>query len=147
MNVNAWKAALDIDAPVVFALSRQGLRNISPKDADLSKGAYILREGNSDITLVASGSEVNLAVDVAKRLDARVVSVPCFDLFDEQDEEFKSSLFKGRVIAIEANRAFEWYKYADEVIGMNTFGASGKGGDVYKHFGFDVDAIVERIEK
>ncbi|ACM92752.1 transketolase [Nautilia profundicola AmH] len=146
-NVNAWKAALDIDAPVVFALSRQGLRNISPKDADLSKGAYILREGNSDITLVASGSEVNLAVDVAKRLDARVVSVPCFDLFDEQDEEFKSSLFKGRVIAIEANRAFEWYKYADEVIGMNTFGASGKGGDVYKHFGFDVDAIVERIEK
>ncbi|WP_456479179.1 transketolase [Nautilia sp.] len=146
-NVNAWKAALDIDAPVVFALSRQGLRNITPKNADLSKGAYILREGNGDITLMASGSEVNLAVEVAKRLDARVVSVPCFELFDEQDEEFKSSLFKGRVIAIEANIGFEWYKYADEVIGMNTFGASGKGADVYKHFGFDVNAIIERIEK
>jgi len=145
-NVNSWKAALNIDAPVVFALSRQGLRNITPKDADLSKGAYVLREGNSDITLVASGSEVELAVDVAKRLDARVVSVPCFDLFDEQDEEFKNSLFKGKVIAIEANRGFEWYKYADEVIGMDTFGASGKGSEVYKHFGFDVDAIVERIE-
>ena len=146
-NVNSWKAALNIDAPVVFALSRQGLRNITPKDIDLSKGAYVLREGNADITLVASGSEVNLAVEVAKRLEARVVSVPCFDLLDEQSDEFKKSLFKGRVIAIEANRGFEWYKYADEVIGMDTFGASGKGSEVYKHFGFDVDAIIKRIEK
>jgi transketolase len=146
-NVNAWKAAFNIDAPVVFALSRQGLRNITPKDADVSRGAYVLREGNADITLVASGSEVELAVEVAKRLEARVVSVPCFDLFDEQDKEFKKSLFKGKVIAIEANRGFEWYKYADEVIGMDTFGASGKGSEIYKHFGFDVDAIVERIEK
>lgn len=146
-NVNSWKAALNIDAPVVFALSRQGLRNITPKDIDLSKGAYVLREGNADITLVASGSEVNLAVEVAKRLEARVVSVPCFDLLDEQSDEFKKSLFKGRVIAIEANRGFEWYKYADEVIGMDTFGASGKGSEVYKHFGFDADAIIKRIEK
>jgi transketolase len=146
-NVNSWKAALNIDAPVVFALSRQGLRNITPKDADLSKGAYVLREGNSDITLIASGSEVNLAVEVAKRLEARVVSVPCFDLFEEQSDEFKKSLFKGSVIAIEANRGFEWYKYADEVLCLRTFGASGKGSEVYRHFGFDVDAIVERIEK
>jgi transketolase len=146
-NVNSWKTALNIDAPVVFALSRQGLRNLSPKDADLSKGAYVLREGNSDITLVASGSEVELAVEAAKRLEARVVSVPCFDLFDEQDDEFKKSLFKGRVVAIEANRGFEWYKYADEVICMDTFGASGKGSDVYKHFGFNVENIIKRIEK
>jgi len=146
-NVNAWKTALNIDAPVVFALSRQGLRNITPKDVDLSKGAYILREGNSDITLVASGSEVSLAVEVAKRLEARVVSVPCFDLLEKQSQEFKKSLFKGKVVAIEANRAYEWYKYADDVIGMESFGASGKGGDVYKHFGFDVDTIIERIEK
>jgi transketolase len=144
-NVNAWKVALNIDAPVVFALSRQGLRNISPKDVDLSKGAYILREGNSDLTLVASGSEVNLALNVAKRLEARVVSVPCFDLFDEQTQEFKKSLFKGKVVAIEANRAYEWYKYADEVIGMESFGASGKGGEVYKYFGFDAEKIVEKI--
>jgi len=145
-NVNSWKAALDIDAPVVFALSRQGLKNITPKDVDLSKGAYILREGK-DITLVASGSEVNLAMEVAEKLDARVVSVPCFDLLEEQSEEFKNSLFKGKVVAIEANRGFEWYKYADVVIGMDSFGASGKGGEVYKHFGFDVDSIIERIGK
>ncbi len=144
-NVNAWKVALNINAPVVFALSRQGLKNITPKDIDLSKGAYILREGNADITLLASGSEVNLAVEVAKRIEARVVSVPCFELFDKQSHEFKDSLLKGKVIAIEANRGFEWYKYADEVIGMDSFGASGKGSEVYKYFGFDVEKIVEKL--
>jgi len=145
-NVNAWKTALNIDAPVVFALSRQGLKNITPKEVDLSRGAYILRDGKSDITLVASGSEVNLAMDVAEEIDARVVSVPCFDLFDKQPQEFKNSLLKGKVIAIEANRAIEWYKYADMVIGMESFGASGKGSEVYKYFGFDKDKIVKQIK-
>jgi len=145
-NVNAWKAALNIDAPVVFALSRQGLKNQTPKEVDLSKGAYMLREGEN-ITLLASGSEVQLAMEVAEKINARVVSMPCFDLFDKQSKEFKESLLKGKVVAIEANRGFEWYKYADEVIGMETFGASGKGSEVYKHFGFDADKIVERISK
>jgi len=145
-NVNAWKTALNIDAPVVFALSRQGLKNITPKEVDLSRGAYILREGKADITLVASGSEVNLAMEVAEEIDARVVSVPCFDLFDKQSQEFKNSLLKGKVIAIEANRAIEWYKYADMVIGMESFGASGKGSEVYKYFGFDKDKIVKQIK-
>ncbi len=144
-NVNSWKTALNIDAPVVFALSRQGLKNITPKDIDLSKGAYILKEGNSNLTILASGSEVSLAVEVANKLDARVVSVPCFDLFDKQDDEFKDSLLKGKVVAIEANIGFEWYKYADEVIGMSSFGASGKGSEVYKYFGFDVEQIVEKL--
>ena len=145
-NVNCWKAALNIDAPVAFALTRQGVKNQTPKDIDLSKGAYILKEGKADITLVASGSEVELAMDVAKELDARVVSVPCFDLLEEQEEEFKNTLFKGKVIAIEAARGLEWYKYADMVIGMNTFGASGKGSEVYKYFGFDKDKIIEKIK-
>ncbi len=144
-NVNCWRAALNIDAPVVFALTRQGLKNVTLKENDLSKGAYILKEGNADITLVASGSEVELAMEVANEIDARVVSVPCFDLLEEQPQEFKNSLFKGKVVAIEAARGLEWYKYADMVIGMNTFGASGKGGDVYKHFGFSKDAILEKL--
>ncbi|MEO1923956.1 MAG: transketolase C-terminal domain-containing protein, partial [Nautiliaceae bacterium] len=145
-NVNAWKAALNINAPVAFALSRQGLKNITPKEVDLSRGAYLLRDGSDDLTLIASGSEVNLAMDVAEKLGARVVSVPCFELFDEQDEEFKDKLLKGKVVAIEANRGFEWYKYADEVIGMDTFGASGKGSEVYKYFGFDAEIIAEKIK-
>ncbi|GAX86842.1 transketolase [Lebetimonas natsushimae] len=144
-NVNCWKMALNIDAPVAFALSRQGLKNITPKNIDLSKGAYVLREGE-DITLVASGSEVNLAMEVAEKINARVVSVPCFDLFDEQPDEFKNELLKGKVVAIEAARGLEWYKYADMVIGMNTFGASGKGSEVYKYFGFDVDKIIEKLK-
>ncbi len=145
-NVNCWKAALNIDAPVAFALTRQGVKNQTPKDIDLSKGAYVLREGKADITLVASGSEVELAMDVAEEIDARVVSVPCFDLLEEQTQEFKQSLFKGKVIAIEAARGLEWYKYADMVIGMDTFGASGKGSEVYKYFGFDKDKIIEKIK-
>ena len=144
-NVNAWRVALKINSPVAFALSRQGLKNITPKEVDLSKGAYILRDGE-DITLLASGSEVNLAFEIANKINARVVSVPCFDLFDEQDEEFKKSLLKGKVIAIEANRAFEWYKYADMVIGMDSFGASGKGDEVYKYFGFDVEKIIKGLK-
>ncbi len=144
-NVNCWKAALNINAPVAFALTRQGVKNLTPKDIDLSRGAYILKEGNADITLVASGSEVELAMEIAKEIDARVVSVPCFDLFEEQSKEFKESLFKGKVIAIEAARALEWYKYADIVIGMESFGASGKGSEVYKYFGFSKDAILEKI--
>ena len=144
-NVNAWKSALNINSPVAFVLSRQGLKNITPKEVDLSKGAYILREGE-DITLLASGSEVNLAFEIANKINARVVSVPCFDLFDEQDEEFKKSLLKGKVIAIEANRAFEWYKYAEIVIGMDSFGASGKGDEVYKYFGFDVEKIIKGLK-
>ncbi|WP_175403732.1 transketolase [Caminibacter mediatlanticus] len=145
-NVNSWKVALNIDAPVAFALSRQGLPNITPKEVDLSKGAYILKEGENDLTIIASGSEVSLAMEVANELNARVVSVPCFDLFDEQDDEFKNSLLKGKVVAIEANRGYEWYKYADEVIGMDSFGASGKGSEVYKYFGFDKDKIIEKIK-
>ncbi|WP_456489423.1 transketolase [Caminibacter pacificus] len=145
-NVNCWKAALDIDAPVAFALSRQGLKNITPKNADVSRGAYLLRDGDEKLTLIASGSEVNLAMEVAEKLNARVVSVPCFELFDKQDSEFKKELLKGRVVAIEANRGFEWYKYADEVIGMETFGASGKGPEVYKHFGFDAETIANKIK-
>jgi transketolase len=145
-NINCWKTALNIDAPVVFALSRQGLKNITPKNADVSKGAYLLKEGEENLTILASGSEVNLAMEVAEKLNARVVSVPCFDLFDEQDEEFKKSLLKGKVIAIEANIGFEWYKYAHKVIGMHSFGASGKGPEVYKHFGFDVQKIVNEIK-
>jgi len=144
-NVNCWKTAFNIDSPVTFVLSRQGLKNITPKDIDLSKGAYILKEGNADITLIATGSEVELAVEVANEINARVVSVPCFDLLEEQTKEFKDSLFKGKVVAIEAARGLEWYKYADIVIGMDSFGASGKGGEVYKHFGFSKDAILKKL--
>ncbi|NPA55063.1 MAG: transketolase, partial [Epsilonproteobacteria bacterium] len=116
------------------------------------KGGYILSEDeNAKITLIATGSEVGLALEVKAKLDVscNVVSVPCFELFDAQDEEYKKSIIQPNTkkIAIEAASAYEWYKYADEVINITTFGASGKGGEVYKHFGFDAQKIAEQINK
>ena len=151
-NVACWRTALKIKkAPVSFALTRQGVEVITECE-NVDKGGYILSEDeNAQITLIATGSEVSLAMEIKEKLNipCNVVSVPCFELFDEQDEEYKSSIIKPntRKIAIEAATAYEWYKYADEVINITTFGASGKGAEVYKHFGFDADKIIERITK
>jgi transketolase len=146
-NVNCWRIALKIPNPVAFVLTRQGVPNITPTYIDLSKGAYILREGHRDITLMASGSEVHLAMEVAQLLDCRVVSVPCFKLMEEQGEEFVQSLIKGRAYAIEANQGYEWYKFVDYLFGIHTFGTSGPGEAVYKLYGFEAGRIAEIIEE
>ena len=73
----------------------------------------------------------------------RVVSVPSYDLFLEQNKEYRDSLLQGKVIAIEASRGLEWYAFADEVIGMTSFGASGKGEVLFKHFGFSVENVIK----
>jgi len=146
-NVNCWRVALNLHNPVAFVLTRQGVRNLTPTYVDLRRGAYILREGQRKITLMATGSEVELAVAVAEQLDCRVVSVPCFELMEEQGEEFINFLKKGRTYAIEANRGYEWYKYVDYLFGISTFGTSGKGDEVYKMYGFEVERIVSEIAK
>ena len=151
-NVACWKTALNTiqNAPCAFALTRQGIE-VFTECENVDKGGYILSEDeNAEITLIATGSEVSLAMEIKKLLDkpCNVVSVPCYELFDEQDEEYKNSIIKPntRKIAIEAATAYEWYKYADEVVNMHTFGASGKGADVYKHFGFDAQTITNKIK-
>jgi transketolase len=151
-NVACWKTALNTiqNAPCAFALTRQGIE-VFTECENVDKGGYILSEDeNAEITLIATGSEVSLAMEIKKLLDkpCNVVSVPCYELFDEQDEEYKNSIIKPntRKIAIEAATAYEWYKYADEVVNMHTFGASGKGADVYKHFGFDAQTIANKIK-
>lgn len=149
-NVACWKAALSMtDAPSVFALTRQGIATFT-EVTDVSKGAYLVsEEENAEITLMASGSEVSLAMEIKAKLNkpCNVVSVPCFDLFDKQESGYKTSLIKPdtKTVAIEAASAYEWYKYAQEVICMESFGASGKGDVIYKHFGFDADIIAERL--
>jgi transketolase len=151
-NVACWRTALNLkDAPISFALTRQGIEVISDVE-NVDKGGYILSEDkDAKITLIATGSEVSLALKIKELLNTpcNVVSVPCFELFDEQNEEYKNSIIKPNTqkIAIEAATAYEWYKYADEVINITTFGASGKGEEVYKHFGFDANQIVEKITK
>ena len=153
-NVACWQVALDSNLPCAFVLSRQNLPVLMPYNADLKekvkKGAYILQEcENADITLMASGSEVSLALSVSKVLEqagikARVVSVPCFDLLLEQPKSYVKELCgESKILAIEASRGLEWYYIADEVIGMKGFGASGKGEMLFNHFGFSVENILK----
>jgi len=150
-NVESWKVALRLNAPSAFVLSRQGLkvREYKPLVGSVSTGAYLVKKCNgAKITLIASGSEVDLALEAAQELNANVVSAPCFDLLCEQDKATIESIIdpNTKVIAIEAASANEWYRFADEVIGMDSFGASGPADAVFAKFGFTKDAIVQKIK-
>lgn len=144
-------------------LSRQGLpllrkdRSMVSKSNLCKKGAYRIYGSEDDkpaLVLMASGSEVSLCVEVAKSYEAEfskkkvwVISLPSYNLFDEQSELYKSSLLPAKVkkVAIEASKGFEWFKYVDEVIGMDSFGKSAPAGDLFKKFGFSVDKIMAKL--
>ncbi len=154
-NVEAWKKALSMkNAPSAFVLSRQNLP-LLPKgvQGEAQKGGYLVVEkDDATLTLMASGSEVHLAIEVAKELEqkgisANVASIPCFDLFIEQEQSYIDAIIKPdtKKIAIEAARGMEWYKLADDVVGMDSFGASAPAKELFKKFGFSVDTIVEKI--
>jgi len=155
-NVEAWKTALTMDkSPSAFVCSRQNLA-VLPKaiSGEASKGGYLLSsDENATVTLMASGSEVELALKVKEALNAagtsvNVVSVPCYDLFIEQDASYISSIIKEgtSTVAIEAARGLEWYKLADTVIAMDTFGASAPAGQLFEKFGFTVESIIGKIQ-
>ncbi|PHQ92692.1 MAG: transketolase [Sulfurimonas sp.] len=155
-NVVAWKTALSMNkSPSAFVCSRQNL-GVLPEaiSGEASRGGYLLASDvQPSITLMASGSEVELALKVKERLNiagicVNVVSVPCYDLFIEQDAAYINSIIKKgtKTVAIEAARGLEWYRLADTVIGMDTFGASAPASQLFEKFGFSVDAIVERIK-
>ena len=155
-NIEAWKTALRMSkSPSAFVCSRQNLA-VLPKavSGEASKGGYLLAsDENATVTLMASGSEVELALKVKEALNTagksvNVVSVPCYDLFIEQDASYISSIIKEgtSTVAIEAARGLEWYRFADTVIGMDSFGASAPAGQLFEKFGFSVDAIVEKIK-
>lgn len=138
-NIACWQIALKLNNPSAFALSRSALPSLNTSIPDISKGAYFVKYNDfADTTIIASGSEVALSLEVAKDKNINVLSMPCFELFDK---EFDKSLLKGKVIGIEAARSYELYKYCDELIIMDSFGASGKEKDVFKHFGFCADKI------
>lgn len=154
-NIAAWQVALSMDkSPSAFVCSRQTLPMLpSPARGDMKKGGYVVESDNdATITLMASGSEVSLALDVKKILNEKninvnVVSVPCFDLFIEQSKTYIDDIIlpKTKKIAIEAARAMEWYKIADEVIGMDSFGASAPAGLLFEKFDFTPEKIVQKI--
>jgi transketolase len=158
----AWKVALEYkDGPTALALSRQKLpvidRSKSPSADMVAKGAYILSEASKatpDVILIATGSEVSLALDAQKELEAknkatRVVSMPCWKLFDEQPQEYQDEVLLPDVtarLAIEAGSTMGWHKYVGsegDVIGVDTFGASAPADILMEKFGFSVQNVVD----
>ena len=153
----AWKAAvLRRDAPSTLIFSRQNLahQNRTPEQiANIARGGYILRDcaGTPDLILIATGSEVALAMAAADKLadkKVRVVSMPCTELFDAQDPAYRESVLPAAVrnrVAVEAGVTGFWGKYVGldgKVVGIDTFGESAPAGELFKLFGFTVDNVV-----
>ena len=145
------------DGPSALALSRQGLPTLERTSVDnIDKGGYVLldTEGEPDVIVIATGSEVMLAVEAAEKSSAavRVVSMPCADVFERQSAEYKESVLPSDVVtrvAIEAGHKDFWYKYVGlegEIIGMETFGESAPAPELFEHFGITVDALLDAIE-
>ena len=160
----AWKAALErSNGPTCLSLSRQNLPHQERSEqqlADIARGGYVLRDagGVPDVILIATGSEIGLAIDAAAGLEAkgrkvRVVSMPSVDVFEAQDEAYRESVLPAAVtarVAIEAGVTAAWYRYVGmrgAVVGMDTFGESGPAGDVFKHFGFTADKVIAAAER
>ena len=156
----SWLSALtNTSKPTALILSRQGLPTFPRNDSQIksiSKGAYILHEPESEaeLVLIATGSEVKLAMEVAEELKGktsiRVVSMPCSERFDEQPDKYKISVLGNGIkrVAIEASQEDWWRKYVGlegEVIGMTSFGESAPGNDLFEHFGFTKDKIIKTL--
>ena len=155
----AWKHALESkDLPTALILSRQNLPPQSRNDSGLiAKGGYVLLEAeDEDLVIIATGSEVELAINSAELLQAegikvKVVSIPCTEIFDSQSEEYKLQVLGTKPkVAIEAGSKDFWYKYlnaGDEVIGLDCFGESAPLKDLLEHFGFTNEKVVETCKK
>ncbi|OPG17936.1 transketolase [Helicobacter pylori] len=153
-NKACMQVALSLNAPSALILSRQNLPVLDEVSKEqVLKGAYVKHDAKDPIiTLVASGSEVSLALESAKILErenipTQVVSAPCFDLLIEQDESYLKELFKGKVLVVEASRAIEWYRFADKIIGMDSFGSSAKGDKLFEKFGFSVENVTAQAKR
>ena len=155
----AWKNAVERQkAPTSLIFSRQGLPALSRTSTqvtDIAKGGYILKDsvGTPEVILIATGSEVALALKAAESLGdkVRVVSMPSTNIFDVQDNEYKESILPTSVtkrVAIEAAHTDFWYKYvglSGKVVGMTTFGESAPGNVLLEHFGFTVENVVKTV--
>lgn len=160
----SWKLAIERKtAPTALIFSRQGLaqqERSAQQLADISKGGYILKDsaGTPDLILIATGSEVELAVNAADELskegkNVRVVSMPSTDTFDKQDAAYRESVLPSNVtarVAIEAGIADYWFKYVGlngRVVGMTTFGESAPADQLFEEFGFTVDNVVAKAKE
>jgi transketolase len=156
----AWAAGIErYNGPTVLALSRQNLPTVTAAISadDIRKGGYILSDcqGTPAVTLIATGSEVKLALDsqaalAAEGIAARVVSMPCADVFDRQSAEYKAKVLGGdKRVAIEAGHPDLWRKYVGlqgAVIGIDRFGESAPAGKLFEFFGFTVPNVVSTVK-
>ena len=156
----SWKSAIERnDGPSALIFSRQGLPHQS-RDAEqvaaITKGGYILKDcaGTPDAIIIATGSEVSLAVEAAEKLagkNIRVVSMPCAEIFSAQDAAYREAVLPAAVtarVAVEALHKDYWYKFVGlngAIVGMDTFGESAPIADLMKHFGITTDAVVEAV--
>ena len=150
--IATWQMAIcDTTRPSCIILSRQKFIQVpSPAGVHFECGAYVIRDARSrrvDVTIIATGSEVSLAVQVAEKIgkNVQVVSMLSVSHFRAQSQEFKKRILRGFVVAIEAAATAPWFEFADAVVGIDRFGMSGNGDDVYFKMGFDADAIVRDI--
>lgn len=152
----AWQIALESkETPTCLILSRQNLPLLASKYKEVQKGAYVISKEAKrlDATIVATGSEVSLAIEAQKELatrgvDVRVVSMPSTYLFDKQEKEYRDEVIgttKDKVFAVEMLSSFGWYKYADHVMGIDTFGTSAPAKDAIKAFDFTSEHLVKFV--
>ncbi len=163
-TAQSWADAIERrDGPTTLALTRQALpaQPRTPEQvADIRRGGYVLKdcEGTPDAILIATGSEVALAVEAARQLQqkgqrVRVVSMPCTSVFEAQDESYRERVLPRAVerrVAVEAAAPETWWRYVGPrgaVVGMNSFGASGVAKDLFKHFGFTPENVVAAVER
>lgn len=162
--VEAWKCAIEENGPVALIFTRQTVpvldrSNLAPA-SNLRKGAYVLKEANGKmrVVIISTGSEVHPSLEAAKILEekgigTRVVSMPSWEIFERQDEEYKKSVIPEDVelrVSVEAGVSMGWHKYVGDkgdIIGIDRFGASAPYKVLFEKFGFTGKAIAERIER
>ena len=155
-TAQALRVAIERDGPTALVLSRQNvpvLEGTAELGTELERGAYVLVEGGEDpdVVLIGTGAEVEVCVDAAQRLaadgvSARVVSMPSWDLFDEQDDDYQDTVLGpgSPILSVEAASSFGWARWADDHVAIDHFGASGPGAAVLEEFGFTGEHVAER---
>ena len=154
----AWRTVLeDIEGPAAFLLTRQNLPILDSASAEgVGKGGYVLEEaegGEAQLVIAATGSEVSLALAAREQLQGegtptRVVSLPCWELFAEQDDAYRASVLPGDVpkLSVEAGVAMGWAKWVDASVSLERFGASAPAKELFEHLGFSVENVVARAK-
>lgn len=158
--IGSWQTILNNDKPSSIVLSRSKCKNLDVTDQlSVKKGAYIIRKEKKKLfgIIIATGSEVSLALDIAEKLsnkgmEIRVVSMPCMELFEEQPNSYKEEILPigYKTFVIERSSKFGWHKYVYNdkyIMGLDSFGYSGKSEDVLKKLKLDDESIYKRIEK